>query len=82
MTRLHDSLAIIDGLVISKWSRAVFADMRPQTPAKAGRLRAKRVRGAPARASRLERDRGFADSPLEGDGFEPSVPRRHLGRYR
>jgi membrane dipeptidase len=28
MTRLHDSLAVIDGLVISKWSRAVFADMR------------------------------------------------------
>src|SRR5690242_9601462 len=22
------------------------------------------------------RDRGFADSPLEGTGFEPSVPRR------
>jgi hypothetical protein len=22
----------------------------------------------------LERDRGFADSPLEQDGFEPSVP--------
>ena len=28
MTRLHDSLTVIDGLVISKWSRAVFADMR------------------------------------------------------
>jgi hypothetical protein len=28
ITRLHDSLAVIDGLVISKWSRAVFADMR------------------------------------------------------
>jgi membrane dipeptidase len=27
-TRLHDSLTVIDGLVISKWSRAVFADMR------------------------------------------------------
>ena len=24
----------------------------------------------------FERDRGFADSPLEGDGFEPSVPAR------
>src|SRR6201981_2211985 len=28
MTRLHHSPAGIDGLVISKWSRAVFADMR------------------------------------------------------
>src|SRR5438477_598246 len=28
MTRLHDSLTVIDGLVISKWSRAVFVDMR------------------------------------------------------
>jgi hypothetical protein len=28
MARLHDSLTVIDGLVISKWSRAVFADMR------------------------------------------------------
>jgi membrane dipeptidase len=28
MTRLHDSLTVIDGLVVSKWSRAVFADMR------------------------------------------------------
>jgi len=28
MTSLHDSLTVIDGLVISKWSRAVFADMR------------------------------------------------------
>ena len=27
MTRLHNSLIVIDGLVISKWSRAVFADM-------------------------------------------------------
>ena len=27
MTNLHDSLTIIDGLVISKWSRAVFADI-------------------------------------------------------
>jgi len=26
---------------------------------------------------------GFGpDTPVEGDGFEPSVPRRHLGRYR
>jgi hypothetical protein len=25
---------------------------------------------------RLARDHGFADSPLEGDGFEPSVPVR------
>ena len=25
---------------------------------------------------RLERNRKFVDSPLEGDGFEPSVPRR------
>jgi len=24
---LHDSLTVINGLVISKWSRAVFADM-------------------------------------------------------
>jgi hypothetical protein len=24
---------------------------------------------------RLERNRKFVDSPLEGDGFEPSVPR-------
>ena len=28
MTGLHDSLIVIDGLVISKWNRAVFADMR------------------------------------------------------
>jgi membrane dipeptidase len=28
MTSLHDSLTVIDGLVVSKWSRAVFADMR------------------------------------------------------
>ena len=28
MTGLHDTLTVIDGLVISKWSRAVFADMR------------------------------------------------------
>jgi membrane dipeptidase len=28
MTGLHDSLTVVDGLVISKWSRAVFADMR------------------------------------------------------
>jgi membrane dipeptidase len=28
MTGLHDSLIVIDGLVVSKWSRAVFADMR------------------------------------------------------
>jgi microsomal dipeptidase-like Zn-dependent dipeptidase len=28
MTGIHDSLTVIDGLVISKWSRAVFADMR------------------------------------------------------
>src|SRR5215469_10513521 len=28
MTDLHDTLTLIDGLVISKWSRAVFADMR------------------------------------------------------
>jgi membrane dipeptidase len=27
MTGLHESLIVIDGLVISKWSRAVFADM-------------------------------------------------------
>ncbi len=28
MTGIHDSLTVIDGLVISKWNRAVFADMR------------------------------------------------------
>jgi membrane dipeptidase len=28
MTPLHNSLTVIDGLVISKWSRAVFVDMR------------------------------------------------------
>lgn len=28
MTNLHDSLTVIDGLIVSKWSRAVFADMR------------------------------------------------------
>jgi len=28
MTSLHDALTVIDGLVISKWSRAVFTDMR------------------------------------------------------
>jgi membrane dipeptidase len=28
MTSLHDTLTVIDGLVVSKWSRAVFADMR------------------------------------------------------
>jgi hypothetical protein len=30
---------------------------------------------AARRTIRLERDREFADSPLEGEGFEPSVPR-------
>ena len=29
-----------------------------------------------SRAFRVERDRGFADSPLEQAGFEPSVPAR------
>jgi hypothetical protein len=28
VTSLHDSLTVIDGLVVSKWSRAVFADLR------------------------------------------------------
>jgi membrane dipeptidase len=28
MARLHDSLIVIDGLVISKWRRAIFTDMR------------------------------------------------------
>jgi len=28
MTEMYSSLTVIDGLVISKWSRAVFADMR------------------------------------------------------
>jgi membrane dipeptidase len=28
VTSLHDSLIVMDGLVVSKWSRAVFADMR------------------------------------------------------
>ena len=28
MARLHDSLTVIDGLIISKWSRGIFADMR------------------------------------------------------
>ena len=28
MIGIHDSLTVIDGLVISKWSRAVFVDMR------------------------------------------------------
>jgi hypothetical protein len=28
----------------------------------------------------LERDRRFADSPLEGDGFEPSVPALYRAR--
>src|SRR5882724_1008882 len=28
MTGIHDSLTVIDGLIISKWSRAVFVDMR------------------------------------------------------
>ena len=28
MTSLHDTLTVIDGLVVSKWSRAVFTDMR------------------------------------------------------
>jgi hypothetical protein len=30
MTGIHESLIVIDGLVISKWSRAVFADMRAE----------------------------------------------------
>jgi hypothetical protein len=30
----------------------------------------------------FERDRGFADSPLEGDGFEPSVPRQIRSHFR
>src|SRR4051794_28280001 len=28
MTSLHDDMIVIDGLIISKWSRSVFADMR------------------------------------------------------
>jgi len=28
MTTLHDDLVVIDGLIISNWNRAVFADMR------------------------------------------------------
>ncbi|HEV2550666.1 MAG TPA: dipeptidase [Stellaceae bacterium] len=28
MTILHDDMIVIDGLIISKWSRSVFADMR------------------------------------------------------
>src|SRR5580704_4434733 len=32
-------------------------------------------------ASSLKRDRRFADSPLEGDGFEPSVPRQIRSRF-
>jgi membrane dipeptidase len=28
MAQLHDSLIVIDGLIISKWSRAIFADIR------------------------------------------------------
>lgn len=28
MTTLHDDMIVIDGLIISKWSRAVFEDMR------------------------------------------------------
>jgi len=27
MTIIHDSLTVIDGLVVSKWSRGVFNDM-------------------------------------------------------
>src|SRR4029077_11264031 len=36
-----------------------------------------RLGGDDGRAGCTARDRGFADSPLERDGFEPSVP---LGR--
>ena len=32
-------------------------------------------------AFRVERDRGFADSPLEGTGFEPSVPPWKRGTF-
>src|SRR5258708_3393883 len=41
----------------------------------------RRIFDAVARtASSLKRDRRFADSPLEGSGFEPSVPRKtHCG---
>jgi membrane dipeptidase len=28
MSGIHDTLTVIDGLIVSKWSRAVFADMR------------------------------------------------------
>ncbi len=28
MSNLHDDLIVFDGLIISKWSREVFADMR------------------------------------------------------
>jgi hypothetical protein len=34
---------------------------------------------AAARIVLVERDRGFADSPLEREGFEPSVPRERDG---
>jgi hypothetical protein len=30
----------------------------------------------PESGERLERDRGFADSQVEGDTFDPSVPRK------
>jgi hypothetical protein len=32
------------------------------------------------RATPSGRDRGFADSPVEGDGFEPSVPLVETGK--
>jgi membrane dipeptidase len=28
MSGIHDTLTVIDGIIVSKWSRAVFSDMR------------------------------------------------------
>ena len=37
---------------------------------------------AAAKSANVERDRGFADSPLEGQGFELSVPGQRISVYR
>jgi hypothetical protein len=37
--------------------------------------------GTPSPVAHLEGDREFADSPLEGDGFELLVPRHESSRF-
>ena len=46
-----------------------------------GTLSPRSTLAASSRAMALLRNRKFADSPLEGTGFEPSVPREGNSRH-